>query len=294
MFVHLNGRLVPADQARVSVFDGGYTAGDGVYTTLRLYAGRPLDLPAHWARLARQTAALEIPFPLDEAGLRRAVAELAERNGLTDGDGRLRITVSRGGSPDDPLPLTRLAAIPSTVVMTLVPVAPALAEWAADGIPVVVLDDAYARGSFPHLKTLNGLAAVSALRRAAAAGCPEALLTGPDGRLLEGAVSNIFVVRDGRLATPTVGDGFLAGRTRERILGLAAGLGLPAGEAVLRREDLAAAAEVFVVSSVREVLPVVRIDTVPVGDGRPGPVTRRIQAAYRELIDRALVEDSGA
>ncbi len=288
MIVYLNGAYLPADQAMVSVFDGGYMYGDGIYTTLRLYGGLPLDLPAHHERLQRQTAHLDIVFDLSLAEVQQAIGILVERNDLADTDGRLRIAVSRSGDPALPLPLHDLTRIPSTVSMTLAPVTPELDRWRSEGIPVICLDEAYARGNFPELKTLNSLATVSALRQAAAAGCPEALLTSPDGYLLEGAVSNIFLVSGDHLVTPASKGEFLAGRTRERILKIAAREKITVRQKMIDRRHLAAACEVFVVSSVREVLPVVAIDGQPVGEGVPGPVTRLIQEKYRALIARDL------
>lgn len=288
MIVHLNGDWVPAAEATVSVFDGGYMYGDGVYTTLRLYGGVPLDLDAHHARLARHAAELQIVCPLGVKRLREIIAGLVARNDLGGADGRLRISLSRGGDPRHTLPLTGLTGIPTTVLMTLAPVAPELARWQADGIPVIRLAEGFARGNFPDLKTLNGLATVTALRLAAAAGCPEALFTGPDGRLLEGAVSNIFLVSGDHLLTPAIEGGFLAGRTRERILRIAREAGIEVRQKILDQRHLAAACEVFVVSSVREVLPVVMIDSEPVGDGKPGPYTRRVQGDYRALITAEL------
>ncbi len=288
MIVYLNGSYLPAEQAQVSVFDGGYMYGDGIYTTMRLYSGLPLDLAAHYDRLRRQTAELDIAFELSLDAMSGAIGELVARNDLAGGDGRLRITVSRSGSPTVPLPVENLAQIPATVVMTLVPVTPELERWQAEGIPVICLNEAYARGNFPKLKTLNALATLSALRQAAAAGCPEALLTGPDGRVLEGAVSNIFLVSGDHLVTPASDGEFLAGRTRERILKIAARENLQVRQKIIDRRHLAAACEVFVVSSVREVLPVVSIDNQPVGEGIPGPVTRLVQEKYRALIVRDL------
>lgn len=286
--VYLDGAFVAAADARVSVFDGGYMYGDGVYTTLRLYGGRALDLAAHLARLRRHAAALSLPVPLDDAAFVAAIDRLVTLNDLRRRDGRLRISVSRGGDPDDPLPLRDLGRLSPTVLMTLAPVPPELAAWAADGIAACVLAPGSARGGLAHLKTLNGLPAVLAQREAAARGCREAILVDDDGRLLEGAVSNLFLVVDGILVTPAGEDHLLSGRTRERILDLAAGLGVPTAARRLEPADLYAADEAFTASSVREILPVVRADDRAVGAGAPGSVTRRLQAAYRDLVEKAL------
>ena len=288
MIVYLNGNCLPADQAQVGIFDGGFMYGDGIYTTLRLYDGLPLDLAAHWERLKRQTAQLELAFTLTVEDLRGIIAELVQSNDLDGRDGRLRISVSRSGDPLNPLPVRNLISIPATVVITLVPVSPDLARWQAEGIPVICLDEGSARGNFPELKTLNALATLRALRQAAAAGCPEAILTGPEGRLLEGAVSNLFLVSGDHLVTPASEGEFLAGRTRERILKIASREKIEVRHKMIDRRHLAAACEVFVVSSVREVLPVVSIDDAVVGDGAPGPVTRLFQAKYRDLTARDL------
>lgn len=293
MLVYLNGDYLPADQARVSAWDGGFLYGDGVYTTLRLYGGRPLDLPAHLERLRRHASALELPVPPTDAEFAAVIARLAAANGLTTADGRLRITVSRGGDPDNPLPLRDLGRLRPTVLLTLAPVPPAFADWARDGIAACLLEPGSARGNLPHLKTLNGLPALLAQRQAAARGCQEAILVSEDGRLLEGSVSNLFLAKDGRLSTPAGADGLLAGRTRERVLALAARLGVACERRSLLPADLAGADEAFTASSVREILPVVAVDGAAIGDGRPGPQTRRLQAAYRELVAGELA-DRGA
>ncbi len=284
MDVHLNGSYLPADEAAVSVWDGGYLYGDGVYTTLRTYGGRALDLAAHHRRLVEHGAALALTVPASLDDLAAIVAELARRNGLTAADGRLRITVSRGGDPQCPLPLSGLDTVPSTLLVTLVPVAPEIAVWQEEGIAAVCLPETFARGNRPELKSLNCLTNVLALRQAARQGCPDAVLTGPDGRLLEGAVSNLFLVRDGVVATPAAAGGFLAGRTRERVLALLTELEISVRTDVLGRADLDAADEAFLASSVREILPLVRVDGRDVGAGVPGPVTRTVQRSYRQGI----------
>jgi branched-subunit amino acid aminotransferase/4-amino-4-deoxychorismate lyase len=290
MIVYLNGEYLDAVAATISVWDGGFLYGDGIYTTLRLYGGRPADLAAHCNRLKRHAAELDLPVPLKEADFAAIALRLAEENGLEKQDSRMRITVSRGGDPDHPLPLTGLESIQPTVLVTLAPVGPELKRWQDEGMAVVTLDSSFARGNFPALKTLNSLATLRALRRAAAAGCPEAILTDANDCLLEGAISNLFLVTGGRLLTPVHRGGFLAGRTRERILDIAVAENIEVIEKILDRSHLMEADEVFCASSVREVLPVVKIDGREVGPGGPGELTRLIQRRYRSVILAALEE----
>lgn len=288
MIVYLDGQYRDSRTASVSIWDGGFLYGDGVYTTLRLYRGRPLDLAAHAERLRRHAAALDLRLPADRAGLADIIAELVARNGYRGRDARVRITVTRGADPDRPLPLDRLDEIHPTLLVTVGPLPPDLAAWQRAGIAAICLPEGFARGNLPALKTLNAVTSVLAQRRAAAAGCVEAILTGPDGRLLEGAVSNLFLVRAGVVSTPAADAGaFLAGRTRERVIAICRMLGRPVREEHLLATDLAGADEAFVASSVREILPVVRVDGRNVGDGAPGPVTRAVQAAYADAIAAA-------
>jgi branched-subunit amino acid aminotransferase/4-amino-4-deoxychorismate lyase len=291
MIVYLNGIYLDGDAAVIPVWDGGYLYGDGVYTTLRLYRGRPVDLAAHCLRLRNHAAALELALDLTEGDFLAIARRLAAANGLEDTDGRLRITVSRSGGPDNPYPLEGYRDLPSTVLVTLTGVGAALDRWQTEGIPAIILGPSYARGNFPELKTLNSLPALRAQRRAAGQGCPEAILTDAEGHLLEGAVSNLFIVSRGSILTPELTGGFLAGRTRERILALAAAERIPVREEPLDRGHLQTADEVFMASSVREVLPVIRIDGAAVGGGAPGAVTRLIQDRYRRTM---LAESSPA
>jgi branched-subunit amino acid aminotransferase/4-amino-4-deoxychorismate lyase len=138
------------------------------------------------------------------------------------------------------------------------------------------------------LKTLNCLPSVLAQRQATRLGCPEALLTDQGGRLLEGSVSNVFLVDGEGISTPAPAGDFLPGLTRQRILKIAGESAIPIREKDLQVADLDLAREVFVASSVREVLPVVGIHGRTVADGRPGPVTRAVQDAYRRMIRARL------
>ncbi len=288
MIVFLNGKYHEARQAVIGLFDGGYLYGDGVFETIRLYAGRPFDLDGHLARLASNLVALDFAWRPEPAVLAAVVAELVLRNGLSGRDARCRLTVSRGGSPDDPLPLDDLGSLPPTVSAWVEPLGGHLAAWQRDGVPVAVLSEGFRRGNSPRIKSLNYLPTVLALREARRRGCAEALICDEQDRLLEGATSNVFVVRGGRLATPPLSRGLLGGRTRALVIEAAARLGLACRESDVTAADAAGADEVFLCGSVKEIVPVTAIDGVAVGGGVPGPVTRRLQEAYRRGVRDSL------
>mgnify|MGYP001070378891 CR=1 FL=1 len=288
MIVYLNGEFLDAADARVSLFDGGYLYGDGLYETLRLYAGRPFDLEGHLHRLTRELGLLGYAWRPDPGSLRAIFQELARRNELGERDARARLTISRGGSPQQPLPVERVSELPATVSAWVEPIPAEIPRWQAEGIGVSIMKPPFARGNFPQLKTLNYLPALMALRFARAEGCEEAILTDRQGKLLEGVSSNLFVVRDGKLATPPSRLGLLAGRTRALVMEIAGAAGLVAQETGIERRDLLMAGEAFLSGSVKEIVPVVRAEGATIGDGRPGPVTRDLQARYGQAVRAAL------
>ncbi len=288
MFVFLNGQLVDSSRAAVSIWDGGFLYGDGIFTTLRLYKGMAIDATSHFQRLRRQANLLDLPFALSEEKMTAALSELVRANELHGTDCRARITISRNGDSENPLPLKNLHESESTVLITASTLPAALNKWQKDGISVITLGPAFLRGNLPSLKTLNVLPSLMALRKAIKAGCPEALLFGQDGHLLEGAISNVFLVSGGKLLTPSHEENFLRGRTRERVISSAAQLSIKVDEKILLRGHLKSAQEIFLTNSVREIVPVITVDGKPVGSGIVGPVTRRLQGQYRNDINAAL------
>ena len=288
MIVFLNGKYCPAEEAVISLFDGGYLYGDGMFETVRLYDGHPFDLAEHLARLSDNLEALEYAFRPDTAEIRGVIEELAVRNGLSDSDARCRITISRGGGPDDPLPLDGYADIPPTLSIYVVPLPNDLVRWQRDGIAVRSMRSGFTRGSFPHLKTLNYLTTVTALRLAHASGCQEALLVDADNQVLEAATSNIFLVMDGELLTPPLELGLLAGRTRSTVLSVAESEGIPIRQTPFTISNTWGAEEAFLSGSVKEIVPIIAVDGHPVGEGTPGPVTRLLQNKYRRGVIDSL------
>ncbi|GGI08222.1 aminotransferase class IV [Egicoccus halophilus] len=287
--VWIDGAQVPADRATVSVFDRGFRNGEGVFETFRAYGDHVFRLDQHLARAV--AGATELGFdPGPTAVLRAAVADTARANltALDGQDSALRLTVSAGSiDPDAPFP-GRPVGVP-TVVVTSHRLAhdPQRTEVGVSASSVALARE------LPHVKAVSYLVAVTARRRARAQGCDEALLTSPSGEVLEGASSNLFAVVDGQLVTPPTEAGLLAGVTRAVVLEVAARLGLPVAARPLPVEELAGAEEAFLTATTREVVPLVRVDGAAVGTGRPGPVTGRIVAGFRALVEEERRAGSG-
>jgi len=287
--VYLAGEYTAAESASIPMLSGAFLYGEGVFTTLRLYRGQPWDLDGHLARLRDNARHLDLICPPDLDELAAILDELVERNGLAASDSRARITVCRGGHPDRLMLLDNLASVPVLLGVFLFPLPSELSAWQERGIAVVSLEAGTDRGALAALKSICYLPSVLALRRAAAAGCQEALLVDTSGQVLEGATSNVFTVRaDGSLTTPPAAGGLLAGRTRARVIALARARGLEVVESSQVSADLARSPEVFMTGSVKEIVPVVSVDGKIVGNGTPGPVTRRLQIAYRQNVADVL------
>jgi len=274
----VNGSVVPAEEARVCVLDNGFTFGDAVYETLRTYGGRPFELGRHLARLRASAARLGFSIPDDDRELETRLLALLAR--AANAESYIRLIVSRGVG-DISYHFERVG--PPTVVMVVKPFEPYPDTAYLDGIDVAVVDVRrnHPRALDPAIKSCNLLNNILAVREAQARGAEEALLLNDKDELAEGASTNLFLVKGGAVATPPLTAGILAGVTRAVLLGLLREQGIPCREAPVPVGDLRAADEAFVTSSTREVMPIRAVDGRPVGDGRPGPVTRRILAAFR-------------
>jgi branched-chain amino acid aminotransferase len=277
-YASVNGEITPAEEARVSVLDNGFTFGDAVYETLRTYGGRPFHLDRHLERLRRSAERLAIPLPAGESLARDLDALLAR---AANPESYIRIIVTRGRG-DISYHFDRVKG--PTVVMVVKPLASFPAAYHTDGVPVIL--SSVRRNSpqalDPAIKSCNLLNNILAMREAQAKGAFEPIMLNEIGEVAETASANVFLVKDGTLLTPPLDAGNLPGVTRRVVLDLAAGLGVPVREEPVAVKDLLAADEVFITSTLKEVLPVATIDGRPVGAGKPGPVTLRLLAAIRE------------
>ena len=269
--VHLNGALLPLAQAHIHPPDRGFIFGDGVYEVIPVYGGHALRLDAHLERLARSLALTRIPDPWPAGEWRWHLHALIAERGAVDQSIYLQVT--RGVAPRD-------HAFPDctpTVFMMSRPLAAPPREQVERGLTAVLLDDI--RWAHCDIKTTALLPNVLLRQQAVDAQAHEALLL-RDGWLTEGAASNAFVVIDGRLCTPPATSALLHGVTRQLLLDLAAAEGMPAEQRAIGATELGAAQEIWLSSSTREVLAVTRLQDAPVGEGTPGPLFRRLRAAF--------------
>ena len=291
--VNVDGALVAPGEARVSVFDRGFLYGDSVYEVVRTYDGRPFELDRHLARLAHSAERIGLVprWPLDRiAGEIGRTLEAARGGDAPDpaaapwnaGERYVRVVMTRGAGEIGLDPA--LAVDPQAIVIVQPLQGPPRSAY-EEGVKVVLAGPPRPSPEAvdPTAKTGAHLPHVLAVREARAAGAHEALMLDARGFVTEGSSSNVFGVRAGRLVTPPLAAGILEGVTRGVVLRLAGDLGVPVEETALRPEDLAAADEAFLTSTVREIVPVVCLGDARVGTGRPGPVTRRLHAAFRAL-----------
>jgi len=282
-FASVNGVVTPADEARVSILDNGFTFGDAVYETLRTYGGKPFALFRHLARLRTSAGRLGFAIPAADPELAATLGALLER--AANPESFIRLIVTRGVG-DISYHFERVKG--PTVVMAVKPFEGFPPSHYTDGVALALVSVRrnHMQALDPAIKSNNLLNNVLAVREAQARGAMEAILLNQEGRVAEGASTNVFVVRGGVALTPPKEAGILHGITREVVLELAPGAGVEAREAALGPEDLRSADEIFITSSTREVMPARSLDDRPVGSGRPGPVTLRLLEAFRAAIPR--------
>jgi D-alanine transaminase len=271
--VYVNGAYLPEEDATVSVFDRGFLFADGVYEVTSVLGGRMLDLAGHLARLGRSLRELDMPRPASDAEIEAIHRELIARNALVDGMVYLQVT--RG-------PADRDFAFPEHPRPSLVAFTQArdLADTvgARDGIRVVSVPDI--RWKRRDIKTVQLLAPSICKMAARRAGKDDAWMV-EDGLVTEGTSSNAWIVtRDGTLVTRDLSNAILHGITRAAVRDLAHASQIRVEERPFTVEEAQGAAEAFATAASAFVMPVVEIDDVPVGDGRPGPITRRLRELY--------------
>lgn len=294
-FVNVNGTITEAAHAVIPVYDHGFLYGEGVYEVFRTYGGEPFLYGRHMARLRTSAARirLEVPFT-DEDVLARCRATMTAAGLGPDGpDAYVRILLTRGVGEITYDP----AACPAPSLVIIAKPLPATPEAHYDaGVSVVLGEDIvrnHPESVSPLIKSNNLLNNALGMQQAIRAGAAEVILRNFRGELSECAQSNLFIVKDGIVRTPPLDAGLLAGITRAFVLEVAQAEGIPTEETTLRDADLYEADEAFFTSTTKEIVPIVSVGSRTVGGGTPGPLTRRLMAAFREAVPRGLSEVAG-
>ncbi len=285
--VSLNGILVDPDEARVSIFDRGFLYGDSVYEVVRTYDGVPFMLEAHLARLESSAARIGMRLPVPLSTFAEEVHTVHAASG--NPDSYIRIVSTRGSGPLGLDP--GLAEHPTHIVvaMPLNPPAPSVyAEGAA--VALVSVRRNLRDAIDPMAKTGNYLNSVMALAEAKKAGAYEAIMLDHRDYVTEGASSNIFAVLGDTILTPALDAGILEGITRSAVFSACQEGGLRVLELPLTEAALRSADEVFITSSIREIVPIVTVDGAPVGAGKPGPVYAQIRKLFDAFVARYVAE----
>jgi D-alanine transaminase len=280
---YVNGRYVPLHRGAVAVEDRGYQFADGVYEVVKTVGGGPpLDLERHFRRLERSLGAIRLEPPMSRGAMLAVMRELVRRNGLSDA--KIYIQITRGTAPRDQAFPARTRP---SVVMTV-----RRAAWPSDeqrerGVAVMTASDLRWRRC--DIKSTSLLANCLHRQEAVERGCREAWLYDDRGYVTEGSSSNAWIVDDGdRPLTHPTDHRILGGVTRDVVLELARGEGIEVAERPFSLDEARRAREAFLTSTTSWVLPVTTIDGTPVGDGRPGPVTRRLMRLYSDHVYAAV------
>jgi branched-chain amino acid aminotransferase len=278
--VYINGTLYNKEDAKISVYDHGLLYGDGVFEGMRVYDGRVFRMEEHLYRLWNSAKAiwLEIPGTLDD--MARAVNDTLRANDIVDGYVRLVVTRGAGTLGLDPNKTSNPQIIIIADSISLYP-----REYYEQGLEIVTASTIrnHPAALSPRIKSLNYLNNILAKIEGLQAGCVEALMLNHKGEIAECTGDNIFLVSRGRLLTPPIDAGILEGVTRAVVLELAVEAGIPVHEVPLTRHDVYIADECFLTGSAAEIIPVVKLDSRKVGNGKPGPITLQLSERFHEV-----------
>jgi branched-chain amino acid aminotransferase len=278
--VYINGNLLHKEDAKISVYDHGLLYGDGVFEGMRSYAGKVFRMKQHMDRLWNSAKAIWLEIPMTKEAMGAAVNETLAANGIKDGYIRLVVTRGSGTLGLDPNRCSNPQVIIITDKIALYP-----EDFYQNGLEIVTASTVrnHPAALNPRIKSLNYLNNILAKIEGLKAGCIEALMLNHKGEIAECTGDNIFLVRDGVLQTPPLDAGILEGITRDAIIEVAKAAGIEVREMAMTKHDVYIADECFLTGSAAEAIPVVRIDSRTIGDGKPGPITRDLIERFRKL-----------
>jgi branched-chain amino acid aminotransferase len=281
MKIYIDGKYYDRSGAKISVFDHGLLYGDGVFEGIRIYNGKVFKIEEHVERLYQSAKAILLDIPISLADMENAILDAVRENAKKDG--YIRLVVTRG---EGPLGLDPAQCAKPSVIIIVGDIQLYPQEYYEKGIAVITAASRRmpADSLDPRVKSLNYLNNIMAKVEAKLAGCLEAVLLNHEGYVTECTADNIFIVKDGTLLTPAPHYGALDGITRMTVMNIAPSCDIASRETALTRYDLYTADECFMTGTGAEIMPVTKIDGRLVGDGKPGPVTKRLIKGFRDFI----------
>lgn len=278
--VYVAGKLVPSEQATVSVFDHGLLYGDGIFEGIRVYGGRVFLLKEHIDRLYESALAIRLEIPLSHSEMTKAVEDTVKANEIADGYVRLVVTRGSGSLGLD----IRRTSNPQVIVIadTISLYPPELYQTGMRLVTAATIRN-HPGALSPRIKSLNYLNNIMAKIEGTDAGTVEALMLNHNGEVAECTGDNIFIVKRGVLKTPQPDAGILEGITRNAVMKLAVEAGITVQECVMTRHDIFTADECFLTGTAAEVIAVTSLDGRQIGTGKPGPVTNNLLERFRKL-----------
>jgi branched-chain amino acid aminotransferase len=281
--VYLNGEFVPKSEAKISVFDHGLLYGDGVFEGIRAFGGFVFKLKEHVDRLYQSAACIELEIPLGREEMMKAVTGTLRRNGMSDAYIRLVVTRGIGDMGVNPASCkdATVFVITEPVASSTFPKDPRVLKTAITSVRRDAVDS-----TTHEIKSLNYLNSVLAVLEANRAKVDYPVMLDHRGFVSEGSTMNIFVVKDGRVATPPPSSGILRGITRQRVIELCRELKLPLEERELTPFELFTADEVFFTGTLLGLASVGEVSGKKIGTGGTGPVTRRLYDQFRDIVSR--------
>jgi branched-chain amino acid aminotransferase len=278
--IYISGTLYDKEDAKISVYDHGLLYGDGVFEGIRSYGGKVFRLQQHLDRLWYSAKAIWLTIPISKEAMGQAIVDTLKVNGIQDGYIRVVVTRGAGTLGLDPNRCSDPQVIIITDKIALYP-----EELYQKGLELVTVSTQrnHPAAMSPRIKSLNYLNNILAKIEGLQAGCIEALMLNHKGEVAECTGDNIFLVRNGRLLTPPCDAGILEGVTREAVLELAREAGIETLETALTKHDVYIADECFLTGTAAELVPVVKVDSRTIGDGAPGPITRKLLERFHNL-----------
>ena len=279
MKIYIDGKYYDKSDAKVSVFDHGLLYGDGVFEGIRIYNSKVFRIKEHIERLYESAKAIILEIPMTKEEMKAAVEDAVKVNERKDGYIRLVITRGEGSLGLDPASCKKATVIIIVSDIQLYP-----KEYYEKGIALVTVTSRRIPSECldPRIKSLNYLNNIMAKLEAKQAGCLEAVMLNTQGFVAECTADNIFIVKEGRLLTPSVYHGALEGITRQTVMEIAEKIGIKSEETTLAPYDLYTADECFLTGTGAEIVPVVKIDGRVIGSGVPGKVTKILVENFKK------------